>query len=356
MNISIGILLAPYRIDFYNYLHDVLDFEIYFQTRTFRGQLYSTDDIEQQCNFIPKYLRSFWLNGRIISRGLVKLIKEKDPQFIIVPEFSIATIQLILIKKLLGRRYQLISLCDDSYAMIKEGGFSKVHTYSRKLSLPFINNILLTDLRAVNWYQQKYNKGIWLPLVQDERRIIQKENVIKEKADNYILNWHLQDTKIILFVGRLIEVKNLPVLFQACSMLTSPYRLIIIGDGEYREVWMKMCKDMNLNVDFIGKKNGEDLFAWYCVADIFVLPSRLEAFGAVANEALLFGCNCCISERAGSACLIRKGVNGYTFNPYSPNDLYEKLMLVWKMPRRSASKMEHSFYEYMHDAFKFVLS
>ena len=99
MNISIGVLLAPYRIDFYNYLYDVLSFRICFQVRTFPGQLYSTDEIENQCHFTPVYLKPLWLRGRIWTKGLRKVIKIENPEIILVPEFSIVTFQLILLKK-----------------------------------------------------------------------------------------------------------------------------------------------------------------------------------------------------------------------------------------------------------------
>ena len=52
-----------------------------------------------------------------------------------------------------------------------------------------------------------------------------------------------------------------------------------------------------------------------------MLPSYTECFGAVTNEALLAGCYSLVSNRAGSRCLIEHGVNGFTFNPTSENEL-----------------------------------
>lgn len=69
------------------------------------------------------------------------------------------------------------------------------------------------------------------------------------------------------------------------------------------------------------EKTGHELYAWYNIAQLFVLASWQEAFGAVTNEALQGGCRCLISELAGSQCLIKEGINGCTFNPHDQKHL-----------------------------------
>lgn len=66
---------------------------------------------------------------------------------------------------------------------------------------------------------------------------------------------------------------------------------------------------------FPGWLEGVRLAAWYNLADIFVLPSLVEPFGAVVNDALAAGCFCLVSGRCGSSCLIRQGWNGELFDP-----------------------------------------
>lgn len=66
---------------------------------------------------------------------------------------------------------------------------------------------------------------------------------------------------------------------------------------------------------------GEELFAWYDVADVHILASCQEAFGAVTNEALIAGCFSVVSKKAGSQCLIKDGVNGFNVDPDSIEDI-----------------------------------
>ena len=160
-----------------------------------------------------------------------------------------------------------------------------------------------------------------MPIIRNEKKCLPYYATLKGKALQLKLQY--QNKIVLLFVGRLIDVKNLPLLLQAYKQLGNAYKLIIIGNGEYMAELQESASKENLDIDFLGKKENNELFVWYQVADIFILPSYREAFGAVTNEALLAGCKCVISKNAGSSCLIKEGVNGYTFNPYSVDDLVE---------------------------------
>lgn len=344
-NLYLGVLLAPYRLDYYNYISEHMNCDIYFQLKGFEGQLFSTEELENKCIFTPKYLKITRMMGdRQVVWGLRKLIKENKPEFVIVPEFSFLAMQVILIKKLFGYKYKIISQCDDSYAMLMGKGFSRFHAWSRKLCMPFIDNLILLDSRARTWYQQHYHKGIFIPLLTDDKTACFNDDV-RAKAEQYKSHYELDGVKTLLFVGRLVDVKNLSSLLKACSLLSFDYKLIIVGEGLLRDSLENEATELNVNVEFVGRKNGVDLTAWYCCADVFVLPSIMEAFGAVTNEALLGGCNCVISKLAGSACLIKEGVNGFLADPYSVDDVAKQIDKACQLPIDSArsSKMFITF-------------
>lgn len=348
-NLYLGVALAPYRLDYCNYISEHMNCDICFQLKGFEGQLFSTEELEKKCNFTPKYLKITRLMGdRQVVWGLRKLIKENKPEFIMVPEFSFLAMQVILIKKLFGYKYKIISQCDDSYAMLIGKGFSRFHAWSRKLCMPFIDNLILLDSRAQTWYQQHYHKGIFMPLLTDDNTACVNEDV-RAKAEQFKSQYELDGVKTLLFVGRLVDVKNLSSLLKACSLLSFDYKLIIVGEGLLRDCLENEAKELNVNVEFVGRKNGVDLTAWYCCADVFVLPSIMEPFGAVTNEALLGGCNCVISKLAGSACLIKEGVNGFLADPYSVGDIAKQIDKACQLPIDSArsSKMFITFADAM---------
>jgi len=131
--------------------------------------------------------------------------------------------------------------------------------------------------------------------------------------------------KVILFVGRLIPLKNVSALIHVYNHVKDEARLVIIGSGECEEELKLLDKRLNTNIIFTGFKQGEELYAWYNIADVFVLPSILEPFGAVTNEALIAGCFYLVSDKAGSNTLINTGYNGYFINPHSESNMLEKL-------------------------------
>ena len=351
-NLYLGVLLAPYRLDYYNYLHDHMNCEIYFQLRSFDGQLFSTEELERKCTFVPHYLRIRHLGrDRQIVTNLKKVIKLCNPEVIVVPEFSVLAIQVILIKKIFGYKYKIVSQCDDSYDMLEHKGFSRLHGLSRLICMPYLDNLILLDKRAQEWYQARYHKGIFMPLIIDETK--QDDSVKREaknRAEELKSQYGLDSVKTILFVGRLIEVKNPYRLMDACKRLSFPYKLVFVGDGILRQDLEQYADKINANVIFAGRQNGVNLLAWYFAADAFVLPSLLEPFGAVTNEALLCGCNCCISQLAGSACLIDEGENGFICNPQSVEDIAEKITKTCGLPTSESreSKMHYKFEECMN--------
>ncbi len=347
-NIFLGVALAPYRLDFYNYLSQNFNCNIYFQMKTFDGQLFSTDKLIRKCTYTPLFLETRSIGNRKIIKQLEKIIKKDSPDIVFVPEFSPITIQVILYRYLTKKNFKIVSVCDDSYDMLMGNSFSKAHHYARKVLMPYIDEIVLVDKKAVNWYQWKYKKGIWMPIIRDESIMLPYLNTINNKAHE--IKQTYGEKKILLFVGRLIDVKNIPLLLKAYKKISNEYKLVIIGDGEKKHELKQQCESLNIHVQFVGQKNGDDLYIWYKVADIFILPSYREAFGAVVNEALLSGCKCIVSKVAGSSCLITEGVNGYTFDPHSVDDLVTHIKQLSKeLPDKKVSQMTVSFSECMEN-------
>jgi glycosyltransferase involved in cell wall biosynthesis len=125
--------------------------------------------------------------------------------------------------------------------------------------------------------------------------------------------------------------------------------LVIVGGG-ILENSLKLKYKFN-NILFTGRLEGDSIKSWYATSQIFVLPSLKEPFGAVINEALIFGNYVICSNIAGASCLINNN-NGIVFNPTNEFELEVKLknyinhirpIDVLKTLR--ASKMEYTFDE-----------
>lgn len=96
---------------------------------------------------------------------------------------------------------------------------------------------------------------------------------------------------IVLFSGRLVQVKGVDILLQAAKMYDKEDVLtIIVGDGILRNELEQLSKDLDLkNVKFTGSKDQFTLNKLYNIADASVLSSRYEGFPLVVIESLACG-------------------------------------------------------------------
>ena len=104
--------------------------------------------------------------------------------------------------------------------------------------------------------------------------------------------------KTLLFVSRIHRKKGLPMLLKAWSRLPKAlrrdWRLKIAGpdqegyteDLKRQKAALEVELEEKFEVQFIGPVYGEEKCALYESADLFVLPTHSENFGAVVLEAL----------------------------------------------------------------------
>jgi len=95
--------------------------------------------------------------------------------------------------------------------------------------------------------------------------------------------------KIILFVGRIDEVKGMSYLIKAFREVLKQYlncRLIIAGSGNY-DIYFQEAKEITTKITFTGLLEKKDLDELYQIANIGVAPSLFEPFGYVPVEMMM---------------------------------------------------------------------
>lgn len=117
----------------------------------------------------------------------------------------------------------------------------------------------------------------------------------KTKKGEFRKKWNLPtDSKIILFIGRITEVKGVDVLIKAFSQIKEKNTFLVLAgndEGSYGEMIRKQIADLNItkNVIFTGFIKGETKYEALLDSDLFVLPSRQENFPRVILEAISAG-------------------------------------------------------------------
>lgn len=153
------------------------------------------------------------------------------------------------------------------------------------------------------------------------------------------------DSLLLLFVGRIEQIKGIDILLQALAILKREERersqnlcLAIIGGmadeeaGENAELRRLKALGAELGLDslvaFLGAKNQETLQYYYSAAEAVIMPSHYESFGMVALEAMACGTPVIASEVGGLAFLVQDGVTGFHVPTNDPAELAGKIRLI----------------------------
>ncbi len=126
-----------------------------------------------------------------------------------------------------------------------------------------------------------------------------------------------EKSPVILFSGKLINKKRPFDLLKAFEAVSKDIdsSLVFLGDGVLRSNLETYVENNHIkNVFFMGFRNQTELSDFYAMSDIFVLPSGIEPWGLVVNEAMCFGLPIIVSNKVGSSAdLVKNEQNGYTY-------------------------------------------
>jgi glycosyltransferase involved in cell wall biosynthesis len=186
-----------------------------------------------------------------------------------------------------------------------------------------------------------------------------------------------------LSLGRFVPKKNLATLIRAYRLFLDASQvkqthLVLVGSGEEGANLRALCLGLHLpiyekaglgrdgsardhlspGVHFYGFRQIDEIPVFYGLADAFVLPSLIEEWGLVVNEAMASSIPVVVSETAGCAedllepgwppapnsllgvgiherlgrgrCRLRR--NGFLFHPRSPEALANALLFLESIP------------------------
>jgi glycosyltransferase involved in cell wall biosynthesis len=139
-----------------------------------------------------------------------------------------------------------------------------------------------------------------------------------------------------IFVGRLVDVKNLFIMLEAYDnavkkqALGNDWGFILVGDGPLENELKEFVTNKNIkNVNFLPPCEWIEVPWNISLGDVMVLASYSEAWGFVVNEALICDKPVLVSKHCGCASsLVKEGKNGYTFSPYNTNEMADKMTLM----------------------------
>lgn len=353
--------LAPYRIDLFSHLTKRYDTELYLEYGQPLEQDFNLSLQGERIQFDYKLLAPGSHLLPNLRPELLRILR-KPYDLILCSEFNLLTGMLYLLRGRSARPLpRLVSMCDDNLIMAEEtlrgSSFSP-----KRWMLDRIDGVILCNERAKDLYRDRcrgeLSKWHYLPIVQDEQYL--QRQVALAQAETVALRsrYAIPDGRaIILYVGRLDKVKNLPRLLEAFKLVIDEgldLQLLMVGDGSLDAELRQQAKMLSLEkrVTFAGKQQGSDLYAHYGLGDALVLPSTYEPFGATVAEALALGMPVAVSEVAGSCTLIRSEEEGYRLNPLDKEDIARALRHLYRLiGERRDGVTRHSLLPYTFDQY-----
>ena len=176
------------------------------------------------------------------------------------------------------------------------------------------NFILAIGHQGVGWFTKRgYPPDIIFPFLYT----VESSTTIQSVTNNVFE---------MIFVGRLVDLKGVDLLLTALSDLDG-FRLTIIGDGPQEGRLKALALKLRLtdHVKFVGTLSNTDAQSSIAKADLLVLPSRKDGWGAVVNEALQAGTPVICSDVCGAASLLTNPWAGETFKSEQIDTIKEVL-------------------------------
>lgn len=131
-----------------------------------------------------------------------------------------------------------------------------------------------------------------------------------------------------VFVGQMISRKGVIYLIQGWKkhMINHPEdKLLLVGDGPELQTYKEICENLD-SVVFIGGIDYSQIYKYYVISDVFVIPTLEDNWSLVVPEAM--ACGLPIACSVYNGCypeLVLKDVNGITFDPLNIESIVSAL-------------------------------
>lgn len=153
-----------------------------------------------------------------------------------------------------------------------------------------------------------------------------------------------ENDKIILYLGRLAEEKNIEELIDYYSRLDiEKLKFILVGGGPYLKNLKSYAKKTDKKIYFAGMVKPEEVNHYYSMADAFVSASQSETQGLTYYEAMSNGTLAICRKDPCLDDVIIDGFNGYQYENFSDFKKYLEIIFSDKEKKEELSKNARAY-------------
>lgn len=155
-----------------------------------------------------------------------------------------------------------------------------------------------------------------------------------------------------IYVGSLSHRKGIDILLKSFAQLDKDdWGLILVGKDTSNGKFMQQAKDLSIDkmVTFTGAIVFDKIHEYLSFADVFVLPTRFDGWGAVLNEAASLSLPLISTDECGASYhLIKNNKNGYMVKSNSVVSLTKAMKKYIDNPKIIIEQGKYSFKLFKH--------
>lgn len=264
-----------------------------------------------------------------ITHGLYKLIKKTSPDIIITEGFFQFT-PLALLYALFNHIPMMIAYERTKHT---ERNCPFYRRWYRRLVNIFVSGYIVNGKETKEYLiSQGVNPNVIFTgaMCADSDELSNKVSALTEEDiicyKKELIN-KPGDGLTYIYVGRIIELKGINYLLNSWRIHVSKYpldKLLIVGDGPLLEEYCRVYPDSS--IIFTGGIDYSDIYKYYAISDVFIIPTLEDNWSLVVPEAM--ACGLPIACSIYNGChpeLIIEDVNGKTFDPINQDSILETL-------------------------------
>ncbi len=278
--------------------------------------------------------------------------KEKTPVVQTLHNYRLLCLNSCLFRQVQEEKSQICELCIKR--KFKLPGIKHRCYKNSKVGSAVLSTMILLHTALRTW-QNKITKYIFLTEFQRDKFVeafkeqgvdIREKSVIKPNFVNDVTSFDSKNSEnYILFVGRLSVEKGCAIALKGFKKYLDKYngqnlKFKIIGDGPERSKLEKLVKELELGdlVEFSGRICKQDVLEYMSQAQCLVFSSiSYETFGLTIVEAFQQKCPVIAADIASVHSVIENNVNGLVYEADNPEDLADKLHLLFTNPTQRES-------------------
>ena len=342
-------VFSDYRLPFYKKLNELFGGEFYVMYSPLR---YKMDGLDRTLEKVPSFLNgfSYEYNGEKVLKirkpfncdfdsyyrfpffhGFLKSLGKVKPDVIITEGFFQWT-PMVILYSIIHRVPVYLSYERTSHT---ERFAPKFKIWHRKLTDKFIKGYFANGTETKRYLEslginpEKIHIGGMNADSEGLRKGIASVSEIQRKEQRRNLGIS-EGGVVYLYSGQFILRKGIIYLLEAWRKHVMKYpkdHLILIGNGEKFDEYKSVFKDCE-TIHFMGRIPYDEVYQYYAISDVFVIPTLEDNWCLVVPEAMSCGMPvACSKYNGGAVDLIKEGENGTVFDPLNSDSMLAALDL-----------------------------